>query len=300
MSQAVKIQLFPLIRQSAFIQAGDPDHIPDQTDQSLCFLIDASCKNLHILILHKSVLHDLSKSGNGCQRRFQLMGNICGKFSSQLFPFYFFGHIHQKDHRTLCLVFSCDRIGNHLNLTAIQTKDLVFMISFKDLPNDTAKLLRAVQKIYTFSRFNLLYFEKLSHTGVDRKYHGITVDHKKSLLHVLRDNRKFFLLSSGCLKLQTDLPVLSADLAEKRLYFIIGIIFIRMLQIKPIKRFHNLPGKPGCKYAGQEQHKYQNCDKRRKQLQEQHPYRGLVTGNSQYIAIFKAYCIIHGFFGKRG
>ena len=73
-----------------------------------------------------------------------------------------------------------------------------------------------------------------------------------------------------------------------------------MLQIKPIKRFHNLPGKPGCKYAGQEQHKYQNCSKRRKQLQEQHPYRSLVTGNSQHIAIFKAYCIIHCFFGKRG
>ena len=72
-----------------------------------------------------------------------------------------------------------------------------------------------------------------------------------------------------------------------------------MLQIKLIKRLHNLPGKPGCKYAGQEQHKYQNCDKRRKQLQEQHPYRSLVTGNSQHIAIFKTYCIIHGFFGKR-
>ena len=300
MSQTVKIQFFPLIRQSALIQTGDPDHIPNQTDQSLRFLIDASCKNLHILILHKSVLHDLSKSGNGSQRRFQFMGNIGGKFSSQLFPFYFFGHIHQKDHRTLCLIFSCDRIGDHLNLTAIQTKDLVLMLSFKDLPNDTSKLLRAVQKIYTFSCFDLLYLKKLSHTGVDRKYHGITVDHKKSLLHVLRDNRKFFLLSSGCLKLQTDLPALSADLAEKRLYLIIGIILIRMLQIKPIKRFHNLPGKPGCKYAGQEQHKYQNCNKRRKQLQEQHPYRSLVTGNSQHIAIFKAYCIIHCFFGKRG
>ena len=172
------------------------------------------------------------------------------------------------------------------------------MLSFKDLSNDTSKLLRAVQKIYTFSCFDLLYLKKLSHTGVDRKYHGITVDHKKSLLHVLRDNRKFFLLSSGCLKLQTDLPALSADLAEKRLYLIIDIILIRMLQIKPIKRFHNLSGKPGCKYAGQEQHKYQNCNKRWKQLQEQHPYRSLVTGNSQHISIFKAYCIIHGFFGK--
>lgn len=138
MSQTVKIQFFPLIRQSALIQTGDPDHIPNQTDQSLRFLIDASCKNLHILILHKSVLHDLSKSGNGSQRRFQFMGNIGGKFSSQLFPFYFFGHIHQKDHRTLCLIFSCDRIGDHLNLTAIQTKDLVLMLSFKDLPNDTS------------------------------------------------------------------------------------------------------------------------------------------------------------------
>ena len=76
MSQTVKIQLFPLIRQSAFIQTGDPDHISDQTDQSLRFLIDASCKNLHILILHKPVLHDLSKAGNGSQRRFQLVGNI--------------------------------------------------------------------------------------------------------------------------------------------------------------------------------------------------------------------------------
>ena len=189
MSQTVKIQFFPLIRQSALIQTGDPDHIPNQTDQSLRFLIDASCKNLHILILHKSVLHDLSKSGNGSQRRFQFMGNICGKFSSQLFPFYFFGHIHQKDHRTLCLIFSCDRIGDHLNLTAIQTKDLVLMLSFKDLPNDTSKLLRAVQKIYTFSCFGLLYLKKLSHTGVDRKYHGITVDHKKSLLHVFCDDR---------------------------------------------------------------------------------------------------------------
>lgn len=89
MSQTVKIQFFPLIRQSALIQTGDPDHISNQTDQSLRFLIDASCKNLHILILHKSVLHDLSKSGNGSQRRFQFMGNIGGKFSSQLFPFYF-------------------------------------------------------------------------------------------------------------------------------------------------------------------------------------------------------------------
>ena len=300
MSQTVKIQFFPLIRQSAFIQTGNPDHIPNQTDQSLRFLIDVSCKDLHILILHKSVLHDLSKSGNGSQRRFQFMGNIGGKFSSQLFPFYFFGHIHQKDHRTLCLIFSCDRIGDHLNLTAIKTENFILMLSVKDLTNDIPELLRTVQKIYTFSRFNFFYLKELSHTGVDRKYHGIAVDHKKSLLHVLRDNRKFFLLSSGCLKLQTDLPALSADLAEKRLYLIIGIILIRMLQIKPIKRFHNLPGKPGCKYAGQEQHKYQNCSKRRKQLQEQHPYRSLVTGNSQHIAIFKAYCIIHGFFGKCG
>ena len=34
MSQTVKIQFFPLIRQSALIQTGDPDHIPNQTDQN--------------------------------------------------------------------------------------------------------------------------------------------------------------------------------------------------------------------------------------------------------------------------
>ena len=50
----------------------------------------------------------------------------------------------------------------------------------------------------------------------------------------------------------------------------------------------------------QEKLEQPNADgpKIRKQLQEQHPYRSLVTGNSQHIAIFKAYCIIHGFFGK--
>ena len=115
------------------------------------------------------------------------------------------------------------------------------MLSVKDLTNDIPELLRTVQKIYTFSRFNFFYLKKLSHTGVDRKYHGIAVDHKKSLLHVLRDNGKLFLLSSGRLKLQTDLTVLSANLAEKWLYLIIGIILLRMFQIKPIKRFHNLP-----------------------------------------------------------
>ena len=174
------------------------------------------------------------------------------------------------------------------------------MISFKNLLHNAPEFFGTVQKIYTFSCFDLLYFKKLSHTGVNRKYHGITVDHKKSLLHVLRDNRKFFLLSSGCLKLQTDLTVLAVDFADKRFHLFIHIDLLRMFQIQVVERFHHPPGKPGCKYAGQEQHKYQNCSKRRKQLQEQHPYRSLVTGNSQHIAIFKAYCIIHCFFGKRG
>ena len=169
------------------------------------------------------------------------MGNIGGKFSSQLFPFYFFGHIHQKDHRTFCLVFSCDRIGDHLNLTAIKTKNFILMLSVKDLTNDIPELLRTIQKIYAFSRFDLLYLKEPSHTGVNRKHHCITIDHKKTLLHILRNNGKLFLLSSGRLKLQTDLPALSADLAEKRLYLIIGIILLRMFQIKPIKRLHNLP-----------------------------------------------------------
>ena len=266
MNHTVQIQFFPLIRQSAFIQTGDPDHISNQTDQPLRFLIDASCKNLHILILHKSVLHDLCKAGNRSQRCFQLVGNIGGKFSAQLFPFYFFGYVHQKNHRTFCLVFSCDRIGDHLDVAAIQTENFVLMISFKNLLHNTSEVLGTVQKIYAFPGSDLVYLKKLPDTGVSGKYHGITVDHKKTLLHVLRNNGEFFLLSSGRLKLQTDLTVLTVNFADKRFHLFIHINFFRMFQIQIVKRFHHPAGKSGSKYRRKNKNQKQYAQKRRYQL----------------------------------
>ena len=300
MNHTVKIQFFPLIGKAAFIQTGDPDHIPNQTDQSLRFLIDASCKNLHILILHKSVLHDLSKSGNGSQRRFQFMGNIGGKFSSQLFPFYFFGYVHQKNHRTFCLVFSYDRVGDHLDITAIQPKDLVLMISFKNLLHNAPEFLGTIQKIYAFPGSDLVYFKKLPDTGVSGKYHGITVDHKKTFLHVLRNNRELFLLPSGCLKLQTDLTVLAVDLADKRFHLFIHIDLLRMFQIQVVERFHHPAGKSGGKYRRKNKDQKQHAQKRRHQLPDKCKRRVLSAGNTKDIAIFQTYCIVYGLFGKCG
>ena len=266
MNHTVQIQFFPLIRQSALIQTGDPDHISNQTDQSLRFLIDASCKNLHILILHKSVLHDLCKAGNRSQRCFQLVGNIGGKFSAQLFPFYFFSYVHQKNYRTFCLVFSCDRVGDHLDITAIQTKNFVLMISFKNLLHNAPEFFGTVQQIHTFSCSDFVYLKKFSHTGVNGKHHGVTVDHKKTFLHVLRNNGKLFLLPSGCLKLQTDLTVLAVDFADKRFHLFIHIDLLRMFQIQVVERFHHPAGKSGGKYRRKNKNQKQYAQKRRYQL----------------------------------
>ena len=87
LADLINIHRFPDIWCFFLIQLRNLDHIFHQLKKSLRFFINTSCKLRNILFLHKAILNDLRKSGNGSQRRFQFMGDICGKFPSQILSF---------------------------------------------------------------------------------------------------------------------------------------------------------------------------------------------------------------------
>ena len=83
-----------------FVKLGQADDITHQGNEALRLLIDLARETAHIGRLNQPVHHDLGISGNRGERRFQLVGDIGGKFPAKLFPALLLSHIEDDDHRT--------------------------------------------------------------------------------------------------------------------------------------------------------------------------------------------------------
>ena len=78
---SVKINRLPLHSGRSTIQVNNIFH---QGGQAQCFLPDFMRKGLDILLFYHSIFHQFGVTGNGVQRRFQFMRNICGKLLPDL------------------------------------------------------------------------------------------------------------------------------------------------------------------------------------------------------------------------
>ena len=202
------IQLFPVIRSFSLIKLRYTDRILDQRDQTLGFIINSACKFLYIFLSDQSVSNNLCKTGYCSQRRHQLMRNIGRKFSAQLFAFHLFCFVDQQKYCTYHPLFSGNRVRDHLNDFAAQTQTYTSVFSTQNLFDHKAEFFTTVQQINAFPNLWFLHLKHFPCTGISRQDHCITVDHKEPFLHIFCNDRKLFLISSGCFQLTSDLSVL--------------------------------------------------------------------------------------------
>ena len=83
-----------------FLDLREPDDVVDEKEQAFAFPFDHGAVFRHVVLFgnHAAAEH-LAESLDGGQRRFQLVGDVCGEFLAHLFRLDVIGHVHQQHDR---------------------------------------------------------------------------------------------------------------------------------------------------------------------------------------------------------
>ena len=236
LQQNIQFHPFLLHHTVFFIQFGQFDDILNQNDQALGFIIYFPCKMSHIFRRNDAAFHDFCKSGNGSQRCFQFMGNICRKFSSEFFSAFFFRRIKKDDNHTCIFISAENRVGKHFAYSAAQFQPFFSVFSLQCQFHPSAEGFTAIQMKYILTFFHLRNAQQTQNTLIIRKHIAFCIQYQKAFLHVGCDGFKFLFSAVQFRHLPVNLTVLHGNFPKERRQFFIHFRLFRMLQIYLIDR----------------------------------------------------------------
>ncbi len=239
--QFIQIHLFLLVRDAPAVQLRNHDDIIHQSDQPLCLLINGLGEIHHGISSRTALLHQLREPGDGCKRRLQFMGDIGSKLPAQRFPLFLLRNVENNDNRADHLFILEDRIGNQAVAALILNHCPLCLPAVQRFRYRFAEILRPTvyQHISLCRRRNI---QESACSWIVGQKTGILVYGQETLTHIFRDQTKLVLLLAGIRQLSFYQLFLSGDLGKKRSQFLIGIVFLRILQIQHIDRFYNRAG----------------------------------------------------------
>ena len=215
--QCVEIHFLALGIPCPLVQVGQIDNIVHQRNHSLGLRVDTAGEFLRVLRFHHAVLQQLGITGDGMQRRFQLMGHIGGKLPPHLLSLFLFGDVKDQQgnprHRP---------IGNHgagveLIVNPVKLHGGFAMGAAFCLPQKLLQGKAVVEQQNVLSHAVFADGEQSGGRFVDAQDDALFVQQHHTLAHVIRRRFKFQLFALELSLLTFQLPLLAVHTVQKRL-----------------------------------------------------------------------------------
>ena len=298
LADGVQLKLF-IRKLAALVELRKADDIIDQCDKARRLGADMPDEARHILLLHKAVFDQLGAAHDGLERCFQLVRHIRREFAAVSLCEGLLRHVKREQHRTDDRALGLNAADVQLILPAAARKARLTVAGLHGVIDRDAQLMAALDGQEILPDAALVRMEQCPRGGIDAQNDVLFVHQDEALIHAGCDLRKFVLLLLELLQLRVDLPALAADARQKRRELLVGVVFQRVFQIKPVQRRDHARGNALCKEKRQQQRGTGHDQHGLEHTHGDHADGRAADRNAEHAAIGHAPRIIDGLFQKR-